>query len=55
MRSENAVTLHTSDAADMARPLKSTMRLRPGRIIVGEPSVSLVRSRIHRALSRPAT
>ncbi len=33
---ENAVSLHTSDAADMARLLKSTMRLRPDRIIVGE-------------------
>ncbi|MBE1205913.1 P-type conjugative transfer ATPase TrbB [Aminobacter carboxidus] len=32
----NAVSLHTSDAADMARLLKSTMRLRPDRIIVGE-------------------
>lgn len=33
---QNAVSLHTSDAADMARLLKSTMRLRPDRIIVGE-------------------
>lgn len=33
---ENAVSLHTSDTADMARLLKSTMRLRPDRIIVGE-------------------
>lgn len=33
---ENAVVLHTSDAIDMARLLKSTMRLRPDRIIVGE-------------------
>lgn len=33
---ENAVALHTSDAIDMARLLKSTMRLRPDRIIVGE-------------------
>jgi P-type conjugative transfer ATPase TrbB len=32
----NAVALHTSDAADMGRLLKSTMRLRPDRIIVGE-------------------
>jgi type IV secretion system protein VirB11 len=32
----NAVALHTSDAIDMARLLKSTMRLRPDRIIVGE-------------------
>ncbi|RWK66582.1 P-type conjugative transfer ATPase TrbB [Mesorhizobium sp.] len=33
---ENAVALHTSDAIDMGRLLKSTMRLRPDRIIVGE-------------------
>lgn len=33
---ENAVLLHTSDAVDMARLLKSTMRLRPDRIVVGE-------------------
>ena len=33
---ENAVALHTSDAVDMARLLKSTMRLRPDRIIVRE-------------------
>ncbi|WP_267553043.1 P-type conjugative transfer ATPase TrbB [Rhizobium rhizogenes] len=33
---ENAVLLHTSDAIDMARLLKSTMRLRPDRIVVGE-------------------
>jgi type IV secretion system protein VirB11 len=33
---ENAVALHTSDTVDMARLLKSTMRLRPDRIIVGE-------------------
>lgn len=33
---KNAVSLHTSDSADMARLLKSTMRLRPDRIIVGE-------------------
>lgn len=33
---ENAVSLHTSDKVDMARLLKSTMRLRPDRIIVGE-------------------
>ena len=33
---DNAVALHTSDAVDMARLLKSTMRLRPDRIIVGE-------------------
>lgn len=33
---ENAVSLHTSDTIDMARLLKSTTRLRPDRIIVGE-------------------
>ena len=33
---ENVVALHTSDSVDMARLLKSTMRLRPDRIIVGE-------------------
>nr|WP_284739519.1 P-type conjugative transfer ATPase TrbB [Rhizobium sp. CG5] len=33
---ENTVSLHTSDTIDMARLLKSTMRLRPDRIIVGE-------------------
>ncbi|RWO62356.1 MAG: P-type conjugative transfer ATPase TrbB [Mesorhizobium sp.] len=33
---ENAVSLHTSETVDMARLLKSTMRLRPDRIIVGE-------------------
>ncbi len=33
---QNAVTLHTSETTDMARLLKSTMRLRPDRIIVGE-------------------
>lgn len=33
---QNVVALHTSDNADMARLLKSTMRLRPDRIIVGE-------------------
>ncbi len=33
---ENALCLHTSDAVDMSRLLKSTMRLRPDRIIVGE-------------------
>ncbi|MGR9060777.1 P-type conjugative transfer ATPase TrbB (plasmid) [Rhizobium leguminosarum] len=32
----NAVTLRTSDRVDMAQLLKSTMRLRPDRIIVGE-------------------
>ncbi|UPU01608.1 P-type conjugative transfer ATPase TrbB (plasmid) [Bradyrhizobium barranii subsp. apii] len=33
---DNIVALHTSDTVDMARLLKSTMRLRPDRIIVGE-------------------
>ncbi|MGV4797462.1 P-type conjugative transfer ATPase TrbB [Rhizobium sp. F40D2] len=33
---ENAVLLHTSDSIDVARLLKSTMRLRPDRIVVGE-------------------
>ncbi|MEH2683242.1 P-type conjugative transfer ATPase TrbB [Rhizobium leguminosarum] len=33
---ENAVLLHTSDSIDMARLLKSTLRLRPDRIVVGE-------------------
>ena len=33
---ENAVSLHTRDTIDLARLLKSTMRLRPDRIIVGE-------------------
>ncbi|RVD57418.1 P-type conjugative transfer ATPase TrbB [Mesorhizobium sp. M2D.F.Ca.ET.185.01.1.1] len=33
---ENAISLHTSDTVGMARLLKSTMRLRPDRIIVGE-------------------
>ncbi|MBY3211798.1 P-type conjugative transfer ATPase TrbB [Rhizobium laguerreae] len=33
---ENAVLLHTSDSIDMARLLKSTMRLRPDRIVVSE-------------------
>lgn len=33
---DNAVLLHTSDTIDMGRLLKSTMRLRPDRIVVGE-------------------
>jgi type IV secretion system protein VirB11 len=33
---EMRCALHTSDTIDMARLLKSTMRLRPDRIIVGE-------------------
>jgi len=32
----NHVTLHTTDRVDMGRLLKSTMRLRPDRIVVGE-------------------
>lgn len=32
----NHVILHTTDTADLSRLLKSTMRLRPDRIIVGE-------------------
>lgn len=32
----NTVALHTSDVVDMGRLLKSTIRLRPDRIIVGE-------------------
>ncbi len=33
---QNVVALHTSETIDMARLLKSTMRLRPDRIVVGE-------------------
>ncbi len=33
---DNAVSLRTSEVVDMSRLLKSTMRLRPDRIIVGE-------------------
>lgn len=33
---DNSVSLRTTDGIDMARLLKSTMRLRPDRIIVGE-------------------
>jgi type IV secretion system protein VirB11 len=33
---ENAVALHTSDAIETARLLKSTMRFRPDRIVGGE-------------------
>ncbi|MBD9650027.1 P-type conjugative transfer ATPase TrbB [Ensifer sp. ENS09] len=33
---KNAVVLRTSDTIDMARLLRSTMRLRPDRIVVGE-------------------
>jgi type IV secretion system protein TrbB len=36
VNADNAVRLHTSDTIDMASLLKSTMRLRPDRIIVGE-------------------
>ena len=35
-KAENHVILHTTDTVDMGRLLKSTMRLRPDRIIVGE-------------------
>ncbi|MCQ9355782.1 ATPase, T2SS/T4P/T4SS family, partial [Corynebacterium sp. 1222RC1] len=44
---ENAVLLHTSDSIDMARLLKSTMRLRPDRIVVDGLSDHLV----HRLLA----
>src|SRR5438445_10801109 len=32
----NALQLHTTDAADMTRLVRATMRLRPDRIIIGE-------------------
>jgi P-type conjugative transfer ATPase TrbB len=35
-RAHNAVQLHTSDAADLTRLVRATMRLRPDRIIIGE-------------------
>ena len=35
-RASNVVALHTTETIDMTRLLKSTMRLRPDRIIVGE-------------------
>jgi type IV secretion system protein TrbB len=35
-RAENLVQLHTSDAADLTRLVRATMRLRPDRIIIGE-------------------
>jgi len=33
---QNALQLHTTDAADMTRLVRATMRLRPDRIIIGE-------------------
>lgn len=33
---KNALQLHTTDAADMTRLVRATMRLRPDRIIIGE-------------------
>jgi P-type conjugative transfer ATPase TrbB len=35
-RAENLVQLHTSEAADLTRLVRATMRLRPDRIIIGE-------------------
>ncbi|MGH7778967.1 MAG: P-type conjugative transfer ATPase TrbB [Candidatus Binataceae bacterium] len=35
-RANNLVQLHTSDSADMTRLVRTTMRLRPDRIIIGE-------------------
>jgi type IV secretion system protein VirB11 len=35
-RAENFVQLHTSEAADITRLVRATMRLRPDRIIIGE-------------------
>ena len=35
-RAQNAVQLHTADAADLGRLVRATMRLRPDRIIIGE-------------------
>jgi type IV secretion system protein TrbB len=35
-RAENLVQLHTSDAIDLTRLVRATMRLRPDRIIIGE-------------------
>jgi len=35
-RAENLVQLHTSEAADITRLVRATMRLRPDRIIIGE-------------------
>jgi type IV secretion system protein VirB11 len=35
-RAENFVQLHTSEAADLTRLVRATMRLRPDRIIIGE-------------------
>src|SRR5260370_15472769 len=35
-RSQNLVQLHTGESADMTRLVRTTMRLRPDRIIIGE-------------------
>ncbi len=35
-RARNLVQLHTADSADMTRLVRTTMRLRPDRIIIGE-------------------
>jgi type IV secretion system protein VirB11 len=35
-RAQNLVQLHTADGADMTRLVRTTMRLRPDRIIIGE-------------------
>jgi type IV secretion system protein VirB11 len=35
-RAKNLVQLHTAEAADMTRLVRTTMRLRPDRIIIGE-------------------
>jgi type IV secretion system protein TrbB len=35
-RAQNLVQLHTAEAADMTRLVRTTMRLRPDRIIIGE-------------------
>src|SRR6202022_2887327 len=35
-RANNLVQLHTSESADMTRLVRTTLRLRPDRIIVGE-------------------
>ena len=35
-RAQNLVQLHTSEAADLTRLVRATMRLRPDRIIIGE-------------------
>ena len=35
-RAQNLVQLHTAESADMTRLVRTTMRLRPDRIIIGE-------------------